>query len=65
MLSIPRERHSPLLTAALPGTESETFLLDRNHAIATLAPADLRTAIRGGRALLARLPLRSQRTPDR
>jgi (3,5-dihydroxyphenyl)acetyl-CoA 1,2-dioxygenase len=63
MLSIPREQHSPVLTAALPRTESEAFLADRDHAVATLAPADLRAAIRNGRALLARLPLRSKRTP--
>jgi thioesterase DpgC len=52
-----------VLTAALPRTDSEAFLVDRDHAVATLAPADLRAAIRNGRALLARLPLRSQRTP--
>src|SRR5450432_2085949 len=63
MHSIPRDRHSPLLTAALPRAESEAFLVDRDHAIATLAAADLRAAIRNGRALLARLPLRSKRTP--
>ena len=62
MLSIPRERQSALLAAALPGTESEAFLRDRNHAVATLAVADLRVAIRNGRALLALMPLRSQRT---
>jgi thioesterase DpgC len=63
MLSIPREQHSPLLTAALPRTESEAFLADRDRAIAALVPADMRAAIRSGRALLALLPLRSQRTP--
>src|SRR6266850_5071343 len=63
MHSIPREQHSPVLTAALPRTESEAFLVNRDHAVATLAPADLRAAIRNGRALLARLPVRSKRTP--
>ena len=63
MHSIPREQHSPVLTAALPRTESEAFLVTRDHAVATLAAADLRAAIRNGRALLAQLPLRSQRTP--
>jgi hypothetical protein len=62
MHSIPREQHSPLLAAALPGTESEAFLVSRDNAIATLAADDLRSAIRNGRALLARLPPRSQRT---
>src|SRR6187431_3091296 len=63
MLSIPREQQSQVLAAALPHAESEAFLSTRNHAIATLDAADLRAAIRSGRALLARLPLRSQRTP--
>ena len=63
MLSIPREQHSQVLAAALPRAESEAFLITRNHAVATLAAADLRAAIRSGRELLARLPLRSQRTP--
>jgi thioesterase DpgC len=63
MLSIPCEQRSPRLTAALPPTESEAFLAVRDHAIATLAPDDLRTAICNGRALLQHLPLRSQRTP--
>jgi thioesterase DpgC len=63
MLSIPREQHSQALAAALPRAESEAFLISRHHAIATLAPADLRAAICSGRELLARLPLRSQRTP--
>ncbi len=62
MLSIPREQHSQVLAAALPYAASEAFLTTRNHAVATLAAVDLRTAIRSGRALLARLPLRSQRT---
>ena len=62
MHSIPREQHSPLLAAALPGTESEAFLVSRDNAIATLAADDLRSAIRNGRALLARLPPRSRRT---
>src|SRR5882724_10144949 len=62
MLSIPREQHSPVLAAALPRTETEAFLVTRDHAVATLAAADLRAAVRNGRALLARLPLRSQRT---
>jgi thioesterase DpgC len=63
MLSIPREQHAPVLGAALPHPESEAFLAARGHAIATLTASDLRAAIRDGRALLARLPLRSQRTP--
>jgi (3,5-dihydroxyphenyl)acetyl-CoA 1,2-dioxygenase len=63
MHSIPREQHAPVLAAALPRPESEAFLVGRDHAIATLAVPDLRAAIRSGRALLARLPLRSQRTP--
>jgi (3,5-dihydroxyphenyl)acetyl-CoA 1,2-dioxygenase len=63
MLSIPREQRSPVLAAALPPAESDAFLASRDRAIATLAAADLRAAIRNGRALLARLPLRSQRTP--
>ena len=62
MHSIPREQHSPLLAAALPGTESEAFLVSRDNAIATLAADDLRSAICTGRALLARLPPRSRRT---
>ena len=63
MLFIPREQHIPVLTGALPGTGSEAFLADRDQAVGTLAPADLRAAIRNGRALLALMPLRSQRTP--
>jgi thioesterase DpgC len=63
MLSIPREQHLTVLTAALPRAAAEAYLADREHSVATLAAADLRTAIRGGRALLAQLPLRSQRTP--
>ena len=63
MLFIPREQRAPLLTAALPRIESEAFLADRDRAIAVLAAADLRAAIRNGRALLALMPLRSQRTP--
>src|SRR5437762_1583548 len=63
MHAIPREQHSPLLAAALPPTESEAFLAAREAAIATLAAADSRVAIKNGHALLARLPLRSQRTP--
>ena len=63
MLSIPREQHFQVLAAALPRAESEAFLITRNHVVATLDVADLRAAIRSGRALLARLPLRSQRTP--
>jgi thioesterase DpgC len=63
MLSIPREQHSPVLAAALPRAETEAFLVIRDQGVATLAAADLRAAIRSGRALLARLPLRSQRTP--
>ena len=63
MLSIPREQHFQVLAAALPRAESEAFLITRNHVVATLDVADLRAAIRSGRALLVRLPLRSQRTP--
>jgi (3,5-dihydroxyphenyl)acetyl-CoA 1,2-dioxygenase len=63
MLFIPREQRAPVLTAALPRTESEAYLADRDRAVATLASADLRAAIRNGRALLALMPLRSQRTP--
>ena len=61
-LSIPREQRSPVLAAALPRTETEELLVTRDHAVATLAAADLRAAVRNGRELLARLPLRSQRT---
>lgn len=63
MLSIPREQHFPVLAAALPRAETEAFLVIRDQGVATLAAADLRAAIRSGRALLAQLPLRSQRTP--
>jgi thioesterase DpgC len=63
MHAIPREARSPVLAAALPRAASEAYLAARDHAIATLDPADLRAAIRSGRALLAQLPLRSQRTP--
>ena len=63
MHSIPRERHSPVLAAALPRAETDAFLAIRDQGIATLTAADLRTATRNGRALLAQLPLRSQRTP--
>ena len=63
MLSIPREQHLPVLAAALPRAAAEAFLAVREHSVATLADTDLRAAIRGGRALLAQLPLRSQRTP--
>jgi hypothetical protein len=63
MHMIPREARSPLLAAALPSAASEAYLAVRDHAIATLEPADLRAAIRSGRVLLAQLPLRSQRTP--
>ena len=62
MLIIPREQRSPVIAAALPRTETEGFLVTRDHAVATLDAADLRAAVRNGRALLARLPLRSQRT---
>jgi hypothetical protein len=48
MHAIPRAQRSPVLTAALPRTDSEAFLVDRDHAVATLAPADLRAAIRNG-----------------
>ena len=63
MLSIPREQHSPVLAAVLPSAETDAFLTIRDRAVATFAEADLRAAIQGGRSLLARLPLRSQRTP--
>jgi thioesterase DpgC len=63
MLSLPRDQHSRVLAAALPRAESEAFLLTRDHSVATLTAADLRTAIRNGRTLLARMPLRSRRTP--
>src|SRR6202167_3025696 len=63
MLSIPREKHSPMLAAALPRAEAEAFLVIRDQGVATLAASDLRAAIRSGRALLTRLPLRSQRSP--
>jgi thioesterase DpgC len=63
MLSIPREQHFPVLAAALPRAETEAFLVMRDRSAATLAAAELRAAIRSGRALLAQLPLRSQRTP--
>src|SRR5260221_8876224 len=62
MHAIPREQRSPLLAGALPRPDSEAFLVTRDGAVATLVAADLRDAIRNGRALLARLPLRSQRT---
>ena len=63
MLSIPREQRSPVLAAALPRAEAEAFLVIRDQGVATLAASDLRAAIRSGRALLTRLPLRSQRSP--
>lgn len=63
MHAIPREQRSPMLVAALPRAGTEAYLATREHAIATLDPDDLRAAIRGGRALLAQLPLRSQRAP--
>ena len=72
MHSIPREQHSPLLAAALPGTESEAFLVSRDNAIATLAADDLRVRsatvarcwrdcrrARGGRQCKRRLARRS------
>ncbi|WP_439358839.1 enoyl-CoA hydratase/isomerase family protein [Bradyrhizobium sp. DASA03007] len=62
MLSFPREQQHPVLSAALPSTECEAFLVARDHSIATLAATELRAAINSGRALLSRLPLRSQRT---
>ncbi|MBR0776994.1 enoyl-CoA hydratase/isomerase family protein [Bradyrhizobium diazoefficiens] len=62
MLAIPREQRSQVIGAALPPVEAEAFLIARDRAVASLAAADLRAAIRSGRALLARLPLRSQRT---
>jgi thioesterase DpgC len=63
MHSIPREQRSALLAAALPRDDAEAYLAARDRAIATLDAADLRGAICDGRALLARLPLRSQRSP--
>src|SRR5689334_13456374 len=63
MLSIPREQRSPLLAAVLPGAETDAFLAIRDRSTVTFAEADLRAAIRSGRSLLARLSLRSQRTP--
>ncbi|MBR0846778.1 enoyl-CoA hydratase/isomerase family protein [Bradyrhizobium diazoefficiens] len=62
MLAIPREQRSQVIGAALPPVEAEAFLIARDRAVASLAAADLRAAIGSGRALLARLPLRSQRT---
>jgi hypothetical protein len=50
MLSIPREKHSPMLAAALPRAEAEAFLVIRDQGVATLTAADLRAAIRSGRA---------------
>jgi thioesterase DpgC len=63
MHSIPREQRAPVLAAALPTGEAEAFLTACDRAIVTLDAAGLRAAISNGRALLARLPLRSQRTP--
>jgi thioesterase DpgC len=63
MLSIAREQHLPVLSAALPRGAAEAFLVVRDQSVATLAATDLRAAIRSARALLAQLPLRSQRTP--
>jgi hypothetical protein len=63
MLSIPREQRSPALAAVLPSAETDAFLSIRDRAAASFAEAELRAAILGGRSLLARLPLRSQRTP--
>jgi hypothetical protein len=40
-----------VLTAALPRAESETFLITRDYAVATLAAANLYVAIRNSRAL--------------
>lgn len=62
MLSIPPEQRLSVLTAALTRAESEAFLLSLDRAVATLTDADLRAAIRNGRTLLARMPLRSKRT---
>ena len=45
MLSIPREKHSPMLAAALPRAEAEAFLVIRDRGVATLAAADLRAAL--------------------
>src|SRR5262245_23975890 len=63
MLSIPREQQAPVLAAALPPAEAEAFLALRDRSLAGLTEDDLRPVVRGGRALLAQLPLRSQRTP--
>jgi thioesterase DpgC len=63
MLLIPREQQAPVLAAALPRAEAEAFLALRDRSLAGLTEDDLRAAVRGGRALLAQLPLRSRRTP--
>ena len=63
MLSIPREQQAPALAAALPRAEAEAFLALRDRSLAGLTEDDLRAAVHSGRALLAQLPLRSQRTP--
>src|SRR5262249_60856432 len=63
MLSIPREQQSPVLAAAWPRAKAEAFLALRDRSLAVLTEDDLRAAVRSGRALLAQLPLRSQRTP--
>jgi len=54
MLSFPREQQYPVLSAALPSTECEAFLVARDHSIATLAATELRAAINSGHALLSR-----------
>jgi thioesterase DpgC len=63
MLSIPLEQRSPVLAAVLPVAETDAFLAIRDRAAITFAEADLRSAVLVARSLLARLPLRSQRTP--
>src|SRR6478736_3571371 len=62
MLVIPREQQAPVLAAALPRAEAEAFVAIRDRSLTSLAEDDLRAAVGSGRALLAQLPLRSQRT---
>src|SRR5262249_40855256 len=63
MLLIPREQQAAVLAAALPCADAEAFLTIRDRSLASLAEDDLRATVHSGRALLAQLPLRSQRTP--
>jgi len=59
----PREQHSPVLTAALPRTDPKRFWSTATTPSRRSLPRTCVLRSATGRALLARLPVRSKRTP--